>query len=109
MLSLLIDGIITVTIKDKIYNWQIEITDTGKGIHPDDLPHLFDRFYQTNQLDSPMEGGTGIGLSLAKELAAVMHGELSVNSTLGKGATFKASQTKYQLTSSTFTHNYSMM
>ena len=83
-----IDGTITVTIKDKIYDWLIEVTDTGKGIHPDDLPHLFDRFYQTNQLESPMEGGTGIGLSLAKELAVVLHGALSVNSTLGKGATF---------------------
>lgn len=83
-----IDGTITVTIKDKIHDWRIEVTDNGKGIHPDDLPHLFDRFYQTNQLESPVEGGTGIGLSLAKELTEVMHGELSVNSTLGKGATF---------------------
>ena len=83
-----IDGTITVTIKDKIHDWRIEVSDNGKGIHPDDLPHLFDRFYQTNQLESPVEGGTGIGLSLAKELAEVMHGELSVNSTLGKGATF---------------------
>ena len=83
-----IDGTITITIKDKIHDWRIEVTDNGKGIHPDDLPHLFDRFYQTNQLESPVEGGTGIGLSLAKELAEVMHGELSVNSTLGKGATF---------------------
>ncbi|WNH13998.1 ATP-binding protein [Thalassobellus suaedae] len=83
-----INGTITVTIKDKVYDWLIEVTDTGNGIHPDDLPHIFDRFYQTNQLELPVEGGTGIGLSLAKELATIMHGELSVISTLGKGASF---------------------
>jgi signal transduction histidine kinase/DNA-binding response OmpR family regulator len=83
-----INGTISVSIKDTNYDWQIEVTDTGKGIHPEDLPHLFNRFYQTNQQESPMEGGTGIGLSLAKELAEVMHGKLAVNSTLGEGATF---------------------
>ncbi|MDW5290578.1 response regulator [Formosa sp. PL04] len=83
-----LNGSITVTVTDKISDWQIEVTDTGKGIHPNDLPYLFDRFYQTNQLESPMEGGTGIGLSLAKELAEVMHGKLAVKSTFGEGATF---------------------
>ncbi len=82
------DGTISIKITHDPSTWQLIVTDTGSGIHPDDLPHVFNRFYQTTQTDVPVEGGTGIGLALSKELAQVLGGTLTVESTLGTGATF---------------------
>ncbi len=67
---------------------QIDVADTGKGIHPDDLPHIFERFYQTKQITEKMIGGTGIGLALAKEFTELMSGKLTVESELGNGSIF---------------------
>ena len=91
------DGVITVKVTHHISDWQLSVTDTGRGIHPDDLPHVFNRFYQTNQTTFEIEGGTGIGLALAKELAQVMGGTLSVESILGNGATFMLSLPKKEV------------
>jgi signal transduction histidine kinase/DNA-binding response OmpR family regulator/ligand-binding sensor domain-containing protein len=66
----------------------VRVSDTGQGIHPDDLPFVFDRFFQSKNAQSEMSGGTGIGLSLCKEYARLFGGELSVESTLGQGAIF---------------------
>ena len=70
---------------------QVKVIDTGKGIHPDDLPHLFERFYQSKQINGVEQGGTGIGLALAKELTEIMGGQLTVESVLGKGSEFTLS------------------
>ena len=67
---------------------QLSVEDKGRGIHPDDLPHIFNRFYQSSRPNAPKEGGTGIGLSLAQEFAKLMNGKLWAMSTLGKGSTF---------------------
>lgn len=67
---------------------QIQVKDTGKGIHPEDIKHVFDRFYQTKQTNQSVQGGTGIGLALAKELSELMGGNLSVDSILGEGSIF---------------------
>ncbi|MEQ1747665.1 MAG: ATP-binding protein [Saprospiraceae bacterium] len=66
----------------------LSVTDTGRGIHPDDLPKVFDRFYQTSRPDAPAEGGTGIGLALVHEYAHLFGGKTWVDSDLGKGSTF---------------------
>lgn len=66
----------------------IKVSDTGRGIPPEDLPHIFDRYFQTKRKSIPTEGGTGIGLALAKELAELMKGSLSVASEWQKGSTF---------------------
>ena len=63
--------------------------DSGRGIHEKDLPHIFERFYQSELKDAPIEGGTGIGLSLVHELVQLMDGEISVSSQMGKGSTFR--------------------
>ncbi len=82
------NGKIKVTVADLGNALQITVADTGRGIHPNDLPHVFDRFYQSNQSDAPTEGGTGIGLSLSQEFAKIMNGKLWVESEVGKGSTF---------------------
>ncbi len=66
--------------------FEIKVMDTGKGIHEDDLPKIFNRFYQSNS--DQLLGGTGIGLALTKELVHLMSGTLSVESELGKGSIF---------------------
>ena len=66
----------------------IQVADNGVGIPVDDLPHIFDRFYQANNLKKANTGGTGIGLALTKELVAAMGGNISVESQLGNGTTF---------------------
>ncbi|MGB0524498.1 MAG: ATP-binding protein [Flammeovirgaceae bacterium] len=70
---------------------QIMVRDTGEGISSEDLPHVFERFFQTKHSHAKAIGGTGIGLALSKELAEIMGGSLHVSSTLGKGSTFKLS------------------
>ncbi|MBL6447600.1 tetratricopeptide repeat protein [Fulvivirga sp. 29W222] len=66
----------------------IRVSDTGHGIASTDLPYIFERFYQGQQPDAPLQGGTGIGLALARELTKLMGGELTVKSEVGKGSTF---------------------
>jgi signal transduction histidine kinase/CheY-like chemotaxis protein/AraC-like DNA-binding protein len=68
---------------------KLEVADSGPGIHPDDLPHVFDRFFQTSRPDKPAEGGTGIGLALCMEYARLFGGDIEVESAVGKGAVFR--------------------
>ena len=67
---------------------QVQIIDTGAGIPEEDIPHIFDRFFQSKNSNTSLQGGTGIGLALAKELTLLMDGELSVESELESGSTF---------------------
>ncbi len=65
------------------------VTDTGIGIHPDDLPHIFERFRRGNRPADGEERGTGIGLALAKGYAEKHGGRIEVFSTPGNGASFR--------------------
>ncbi len=60
--------------------------DTGMGIPPADLPHIFERFYRCDQ--SRSEPGTGLGLSLARALARAHNGDITVTSSLSEGSSF---------------------
>ena len=66
----------------------LKVRDTGKGISKEDLPYVFDRFYQGENPDSALQGGTGIGLALAYELCQLMNGSIDVGSQAGEGSTF---------------------
>ena len=66
----------------------VAVQDTGPGIRPEDLGRIFELFEQAEPVDGRRHAGTGIGLHLARALARLMGGELTVDSTLGKGSTF---------------------
>ena len=66
----------------------VEVTDTGPGISRDEQQRIFDRFHQTETSERRQQGGVGIGLSLARELAQLHGGSLTVDSELGRGSTF---------------------
>ncbi|MEM7298746.1 MAG: ATP-binding protein, partial [Bacteroidota bacterium] len=73
-----------VEIDDRVI---IKVEDNGVGIDKNDLDNIFNRFYQAGK-ENKYAGGTGIGLALAKELATLMDGTLTAESTLGEGTTF---------------------
>ncbi len=67
----------------------LTVRDYGIGIPAARLPHIFDRFYQVEAQDDYVQEGTGIGLSLVKELVGVLRGNIEVESELEQGSTFK--------------------
>jgi len=66
---------------------QIEVRDTGVGISPEDLPHIFERFYRADKCRGG-RGGTGLGLSIADWVARAHAGQITVESKVGEGSTF---------------------
>jgi DNA-binding response OmpR family regulator len=75
-------------ITDKLV---VNVTDTGPGIAPEYLEHIFNRFYQVDDSVTRSRDGAGIGLALSKELAEIHRGSLLVTSTAGEGSTFTLS------------------
>jgi signal transduction histidine kinase len=66
-----------------------EVADSGPGIMPEDLPHVFDRFYRTDRARTRETGGSGLGLAIVEHLAQAQSGSVDVRSTPGKGTTFR--------------------
>jgi two-component system phosphate regulon sensor histidine kinase PhoR len=67
----------------------IEVSDTGGGIAPQNLPRIFERFYRVDSGRAREVGGTGLGLAIVKHLVQRMGGEVGVESRLGRGTTFR--------------------
>ncbi|HSH02388.1 MAG TPA: response regulator [Anaerolineae bacterium] len=96
------EGQITVTINaqplpsppttdddyDELYQLHFEVKDTGIGIAPEHIDHLFEPFHQVDTSTTRRYGGTGLGLVICQQLATLMGGALWVNSQLNKGSTF---------------------
>lgn len=66
----------------------IRVSDTGIGIAPEDLPHIFERFYRADRARSRDRGGSGLGLAIVQSIVEDHHGSIEVESTPGKGSTF---------------------
>lgn len=82
-------GQLAVKLQDASDHVQLMITDNGAGITAEELPHIFDAYYQASTAgDGPFEAGTGIGLALCKELVELHHGTIEVASSAGVGTTF---------------------
>lgn len=67
---------------------EIKIQDSGCGIDPEDIPHIFERFYRADKARTRETGGTGLGLAIVREIIARHHGTVSLESVVGKGSTF---------------------
>ncbi|MGD1118430.1 MAG: HAMP domain-containing sensor histidine kinase [Dehalococcoidales bacterium] len=81
-------GVVRVVLKSTNKEACCQISDTGIGIASEDLIHIFERFYKVDKSRDRALGGNGLGLSLAKKIVELHGGHITVQSQLGKGATF---------------------
>jgi two-component system phosphate regulon sensor histidine kinase PhoR len=76
---------ITISGKPMGDRVELRVEDTGAGIPPGDLAHVFERFYRVEKARSREAGGTGLGLSIVKHIIGLHGGEVRAESTFGKG------------------------
>jgi signal transduction histidine kinase len=81
-------GSIRLTTKIVADGVQVDITDTGEGISPEDLPHVFDQFFRGEKSRSRETGGAGLGLAIAKRIIEAHQGKIWVESELDRGTRF---------------------
>ena len=82
------EGKITISIRELAGNVEVKIRDTGIGIAQEEIPKLFNRFYQVDSSHTREFEGTGIGLALTKELAELHHGSISIESEMEQWTEF---------------------
>ncbi|MEJ2559815.1 MAG: ATP-binding protein [Anaerolineae bacterium] len=87
-------GLVTVRIHEEQNQVNVYISDTGIGISPENLEHLFSRFYRANESEGKHIAGTGLGLSIVKAIVEAHGGHVSVQSQEGQGSTFSFSLPK---------------
>jgi two-component system heavy metal sensor histidine kinase CusS len=78
-------GLVTVRLKRLGTVFRVEVSDTGKGIPEQHLPHLFDRFYRVDAARSAASGGVGLGLAIVKSIAELHGGSVEISSMVGHG------------------------
>jgi signal transduction histidine kinase len=80
---------VAIAVAADAHTVEVRITDTGPGIDPGFLPHMFEAFRQADGIDAQRYGGAGLGLSIAKELVEAHKGRIAAESPgIGRGATF---------------------
>lgn len=83
------EGLITIHAGIEASQLWIAVIDTGIGIAPENLPHVFERFWRADQSRDRHSGGTGIGLTISRRLIELQGGQIQVESELGVGSTFR--------------------
>ena len=81
-------GKISIDLKNKNGEVELKVSDTGEGIPPEDLPHVFDRFYRVEKSRTKNSGGSGLGLAIVKKIVEAHESKINVASELNKGTTF---------------------
>jgi two-component system, OmpR family, sensor histidine kinase BaeS len=81
-------GSVSVSVRGGGEGVELAVSDTGPGISPEHLPHLFDRFYRADPSRSRTTGGSGLGLAITKHLVEAHDGWVGVSSTPGRGSVF---------------------
>lgn len=81
-------GRVALSVDSLDANVVITVADTGAGISPDQLPHIFDKFFQGDNQAQASSKGTGLGLAIAKEIVDAHAGRTTVESKVGEGTTF---------------------
>jgi signal transduction histidine kinase len=81
------DGHIALRVDATEQHIQIAVTDSGAGIPPSQLPHIFEKFYQADN-QGPSLAGTGLGLAIAKQIVVAHGGSIAAESSVGVGSTF---------------------
>ena len=81
-------GTVELSVTPSDNHVKIEVRDSGAGIPPDQLPHIFEKFYQASNQGAASAPGTGLGLAIAKEIVEAHRGEIRCDSVVGEGTTF---------------------
>jgi two-component system phosphate regulon sensor histidine kinase PhoR len=81
-------GLVRVALCRRPERIEVSIADTGIGIAHEDQPHIFERFYKADKARRHSEGGSGLGLSIARKVVEMHRGSIAVRSDPGAGATF---------------------
>ena len=81
-------GAVELTVDSEDDAIHMDVRDTGAGIPPEQLPHVFEKFFQADNQRRAAQVGTGLGLAIAKEIVEAHHGTITCESTPGSGTTF---------------------
>ena len=81
-------GSVNVSLRQSVRRIELAVHNTGFAIAPEDLPHVFDRFYRADTARARTTGGTGLGLAIATEDVAIHGGRLQAYGEPGRGASF---------------------
>jgi signal transduction histidine kinase len=81
-------GRVSVWVRRTTQNVEVTVSDTGEGIRPEDIPHIFERFYRGEKSRNRGTGGAGLGLAIARGIVRAHGGDIRVESLPGKGTQF---------------------
>lgn len=82
---------IAVVARSELGTWELSVSDDGRGVAPEHVPHLFERLYRADKSRDRALGGSGLGLAIVRRRAELLAGSVRVASELGRGSTFTLS------------------